>query len=340
MAASGAGKRSRLIDVSAMTGVSVATVSRSLTRPDTVKRETLERVQRAAASLGYVPRGAARALASGRSGTVGAVIPTLDHAIFARAIQALQRALASADLQLLVGAHEYAPQTEHAVVRAMLTRGVDALVLVGGDHLDRTWDLLARSDVPVLLTWSHNPRYPSIWFDNIRAGRLAAEHLLDLGHRRFGVITGHRRWNDRARMRVQGAFAALAERGIALLEQNVIEEPFTLAGGRDGMAQLLASAEPPTAVICGNDLLAAGALFEARSRQLAVPGQVSIVGIDNLEIAAHLWPPLTTVHLPTARLGEEAAQLIGRMLRAESVSPEVELPIELVIRRSSGPAGQ
>ncbi len=324
-------------DVAQLAGVSVATVSRALTRPDLLQSETLDRVNRAVHALGYFPGGAARALACGRTLTIGAVVPTLDHAIFARAIQAMQSALVAAGYQLLIASHDYAPAAEAAAVRSMLARGIDGLMIVGADHLEETWDLLAAAPVPTLLTWSFDDRFPCIGFDNELAGRIAAEHLLGLGHRRFGMISGLARSNDRARLRVRGVRAALAAAGLELPDWRVSEQSFTLAGGRAGLAQLFASAEPPTAIVCGNDLLAVGAIFEAQARNLPVPGTISVVGIDNLEIAAHLSPPLTTVHLPTTQLGDISARHLLAMLRGETAPRRVELPIELVVRRSTSP---
>ncbi|OYX89521.1 MAG: hypothetical protein B7Y84_04890 [Azorhizobium sp. 32-67-21] len=261
--------KATLEDVARLAGVSTATVSRALSRPDLLQGETLARVQGAIAQLNYVPGGAARALASGRTLTIGAVIPTLDHAIFARAIQAMQTELAASGYQLLIAASDYVPGLELAAVRAMLARGVDALMVVGADHLEDTWSLLVNASVPVVLSWSFDARLPSIGFDNHRAGRLVADYLLGLGHRRFGMISGHTRANDRIR----------------------------------------------------------------------VPEQVSIAGIDNLEIAAHLSPPLTTVHLPTTDLGRAVADHLLARLKGQEPPARMELPIDLVVRRSTGPAG-
>ncbi|MFC5086980.1 substrate-binding domain-containing protein [Microvirga arabica] len=270
--------------------------------------------------------------------TVGAIVPTLDHAIFAQAIQSLQHILLANGYQLLIASHEYSAQAEAAATRSMLMRGVDALTLVGADHLDETWDLLTSASVPVLITWSREDRFPSLWFDNMRAGQIAAEHLIALGHQQIGAISGRRRWNDRARLRVAGTRAALVDAGLELPEWRIAETTFSVAGGRAGMAQLLAAAAPPTAVVCGNDIMAVGALFEAQSRGLRVPEDISIVGIDNLEISAHLSPALTTVHLPTAQLGAQAGELLIDALRGTTMPAQIELPIELVVRRSSGPA--
>lgn len=328
--------RPRLKHVAERAGVSAATVSRALSRPDLVNKETLAQVRRAAAALGYIPVGAARALVSGRSQIIGAIVPTLDHAIFARAIQAMQRTLDAAGYQLLVAAHEYSPASEAAAARAMFSRGVDALMLVGGERLDETWSLLTSAPIPVLMTWSFDARLPCIGFDNELAGRLAAEHLLSLGHRKFGVISGARRANDRARLRVEGVRAALQTQGLDLPEWRVSEQPFTLAGGRAGLTELLANADVPTAIIGGNDLLAAGALFEAQSRGLRVPQDLSLVGIDNLEIALHTNPALTTVHLPTGQLGEKAANYLLSKLQGHDQPERIMLPVELIVRGSTG----
>jgi LacI family transcriptional regulator len=333
-------RRPRLKEVAQRAGVSIATVSRALSRPDMVDDETLALVKRAAADLGYIPVGAARALVSGRSRTIGAIVPTLDHAIFARAIHAMQTTLDAAGYQLLVASHEYSPMSETAAIRAILSRGVDALMLVGADHLDETWSLLTTAPVPVLLTWSFDERLPCIGFDNALAGRLAAEHLLSLGHREFGVISGTRRANDRARLRIEGVRGALHERGLSLPEGRVSEQPFTFAGGRAGLAELFANGKPPSAIIGGNDLLAAGAVFEAQARGMHVPRDLSVVGIDNLEISQHVTPALTTVHLPTARLGTEAAQYLLARLQGRARPDRVALPIELIVRESTASVPQ
>jgi LacI family transcriptional regulator len=327
--------RPRLKEVAQRAGVSVATVSRALSRPDLVNSATLGLVQQTAAALGYIPVGPARALVSGRSRIVGAIVPTLDHAIFARAIQAMQTSLDAAGYQLLVASHEYSPASETAAIRAMLSRGVDALMVVGADRLDEAWGLLTSAQIPVVLTWSLDERLACIGFDNELAGRLAAEHLLSLGHRAFGMISGTRRSNDRARLRIDGIRAALRPHGCDLPEWRVSEQAFTFAGGRAGLAELLATAEPPTAVIGGNDLLAAGALIEAQARGLRVPRDLSVVGIDNLDISLQVTPALTTVHLPTATLGEEAALHLLARLQGRDKPSRTVLPIELIVRGST-----
>jgi LacI family transcriptional regulator len=330
-------QRATLHAVAQRAGVSPATASRAMAGAPIVHPDTIRRVRAAAESLGYLPGGPAQALASGRTHTIGAIIPTLDHSIFARAVQAMQTTLARNGYQLLIAAHEYAAAEEAALVRSMLGRGVDALMLVGADHLPETWALVTEAPIPVVLTWSFDDRLDSIGFDNARAGYLAARHLLAKGHRRFGMVSGFTQANDRARLRIDGVRRALAAEELELSNARVSQQPFSLAGGRAGLLQLMGLAEPPTAVVCGNDLLAVGVLLEAEQRGLKVPGDLSVVGIDNLEIASHIAPSLTTIHLPTAELGREVAGHLLARLRGELRPRRTEMPIELIERRSSGP---
>src|ERR1700753_1156150 len=147
------GQRVKLRDVARHAGVSPATVSRAIAQPELVSTTTLARVRGSAARLGYVPDGAARALASGRSMTVGAVVPTLDSTIFARALQTMQATLAQQGYQLLVASHDYSAAAEAEAVRTLLSRGVDGLMLVGAERPSATWQLLEASHVAVVLTW-------------------------------------------------------------------------------------------------------------------------------------------------------------------------------------------
>src|SRR6185437_1277188 len=148
-------ERPRIADVAALAGVSTATVSRALSSPERVKGRTRERILQAIAQLGYVPDGAARALALGRARMIGAIVPTLDNAIFARAVQGLQTTLSNSGYQLLISAHEYNLSAETEVVRALLERSVDAILLVGQDHAAQTYELIRASQVALVIMWSH-----------------------------------------------------------------------------------------------------------------------------------------------------------------------------------------
>jgi LacI family transcriptional regulator len=328
-------KKSRIEDVARAAGVSTATVSRALSKPESVSQATRDKVQAQIEKLRYVPDAAGRALASGRTQTIGCVIPTLDLAIFARSAHAMQVSLAQAGYQLLVANHNYDLAIEVDLVRALMQRGVDGLILVGAEHQAQLWSLIKSWNKPTLLTWSCDDRLPSVGFDNQEIAALAVRHLLELGHQKIGMISGHTRHNDRARQRKEGFFAQLTSSGIKSRSDWVCEQDLSISGGRQGFRQILAQSSKPTALVCGNDLLAIGALFEAQSMGLNVPRDISICGVDNHELAGEIKPGLTTVSLSTSDLGRIAAAQILRILQGEPVPQKSLLPFHLVQREST-----
>lgn len=175
----------------------------------------------------------------------------------------------------------------------------------------------------------------SLGFDNEGAAQVATQHLLDLGHKRIGVISGMTANNDRARSRIHGVRKTLAQAGLNLANHRLTEQSFNLEGGRLGFLELMKVRYPPTAIFCGNDLLAVGAMLEAQRVGLDVPKQLSICGIDNLEISQAINPGLTTVSLPTADLGRMAALHVLSALAGEAVPGHSLLPFELVVRGST-----
>ena len=327
--------RVRIEEVATLAGVSTATVSRVLSNPQIVAPLRRDKVLSAIEALGYVPHPTARALASGRTYTVGCVVPTIDHAIFAKSTQSLQKTLLASGYQLLIAGHEYDLQTEYHVMSALQQRGVDALVLVGTDHLPATWRAIKAWGKPCVLNWSCDPRLPSIGFDNRAVSRVLAEHLLGLGHRVIGMISGFTQHNDRARSRIEGVRSAMVSAGFALLDKHVTEQGFGLAGGRRGFEQLMRLKIRPTAIVCGNDLLAAGAVMQAQRMGMDVPRDVSICGVDNHELSQELHPALTTVSLPTEELGRVTAQQIVAALAGAPLAKKRLLPIELIVREST-----
>lgn len=333
----------RLADVARLARVSTATVSRALTLPHKVKPATLTRIEAAVRELGYVAHGAARALASRRTHTVGAVIPTLATAIFASTTQALQRTLAEAGYTLLLASHEFDPRVEVRVTRALLERGADAVVLVGTTHAPEVFEMIEARSLPYVLTWALDPTdmRPCIGFDNRVAGMQIAQHLLGLGHRRFAMIAGQTAHNERARERLEGVRAALSAAGVSLPAQRVVEEPFSFAAGQAGLRAVVQGATRPTAIICGNDILAVGAMAECRALGMRVPEDVSVTGFDDMDIAAVTTPGLTTMRFPAEALGTLAAQHVLARLKGEPVHARTQLPVELVVRgtTASAPAG-
>jgi LacI family transcriptional regulator len=329
----------RLSEVAKLAQCSTATVSRVLNTPHLVKTEVRERVHGVVQQLGYTRNAAASALRSRRSQTVGAVIPTLNHAIYARLVGELQDALAAEGYSLLVTTSEFSQQQELKQIRILVARGVDGLVLVGHSHSSEVYPLLAAEAIPYVNTYTYSPdtEHPSIGFDNSAATAQITTLLLDLGHRDFAVMAGFRADNDRVSDRIKGVVTTLADAGLSLPEDRIIEQPYTIDGGRDGLRYALRLNPRPTALICGSDVLAFGAVIECNSRKVAVPRDLSIVGFDNLEYAAHLSPPLTTLEVPAAEMGRRAGDyLIGR-LRGRVDPKHIPLKTSLILRQTTAP---
>jgi LacI family transcriptional regulator len=326
-------------DVARRAGVSTATVSRVVNQPDSVRDALRVKVEAAIAALGYVPHAGARTLKSRRTGTVGAIFPTVDNAIFAKAIDALQRRLAEAGTQLLIATSDYDPAVEESAAVNLLTRGADALLLCGCAQRARLLQLLRSRGVPVVhvMSWPPPPGLACVGFDNARAMAQVVRYLLDLGHRRIAMLAGVTRDNDRAAARVAGVRDALAAAGLALPPERLAERRYGLAAAREGLQQLMQVRPTPTAIVCGNDVLATGALLEAQHLGLAVPRQLSIVGFDDLELASHLQPALTTVHVPAEAMWRRAAERVLAELNGEPIPRDMEIEVSLVVRGSTAP---
>lgn len=332
-------QRVTLNDVARHAGVSVGSASRVMHAPEAVRAKTREAVERAARELGYVPDGKARALASGRSMTVGVVLPTISNPVYAEFVHVLQRQLAGHGYMLMVQAHEYDRAAELAQLRALCGR-VDGLVLVGSDHDPALRDILAVAQVPFVESWSDSAgaEARAIGFCNRAGMRAMAEHLIALGHRRLGIVSGETAGNARARDRLAGVADALAAAGLETATVSV--QPFSIAGGRAGLADLLGRDGAITAVLCTTDLMAAGALAAARDRGIMVPDQLSITGFDDIDLAAATSPRLTTVRVPIARMAQESAAAIVAAIAGDPAHPAPdlsELPTDLVVRETTAP---
>ena len=326
-------------DVARHAGVSTATVSRVLNQPDAVRQGLKAQVQASVLALGYVPHAGARTMKLRRSGTLGAIFPTIDNAIFAKAIDALQRRLAEAGYQLLIATSDYDPQAEERQALTMLARGVDGLLLCGCGQDASLVERLRQRGVPTVhvMGWPVPPDRIGVGFDNARAMGQVVKYLLDLGHRRIAMLAGITRDNDRAAARVRGVREALAAAGLDLPAARLVERRYGLALAREGLRQLMAAKSQPTAVVCGNDVLAFGALLEAQRLGIAVPGALSIVGFDDLELAAHVQPALTTVRVPAEAMWRCAAERVLAALQGSELPRETEIEVALVVRESSGP---
>jgi len=307
-----------LADVAKLAGVSPITVSRVFNHPELVAPETIAHVQQVIARTGYVPNLLAGGLASSRSRLVAAIVPSITNGIFVETVQALTDRLWEAGYQVLLGLSGYPPTREEALLAAVLSRRPDAIFLTGINHSPQARQRLATAKIPIVESWDMTPTPIDmlVGFSHEAVGAAVARHLLARGHRRFGMI-----WADdeRALARRRGFLAALAAGGVAPPRVETVAAPSTLGLGRQSLARLLAAGPRPTAVFCSSDLLAHGALEEARSRGLAMPAALAVMGFGDLEFAQYTFPALSTVRIDRTAIGRQAAELI--LARLGGVAP-------------------
>lgn len=330
----------RVTDVARLAGCAPATVSRVLNNPGKVSPDKRIRVENAMKELGYVCNHAARALRSQRSHMVGVLIPTLDYALYATLVGAATRRLSSAGVSTLVATFEYNLETEFNEARQLIERGAEGLILIGQKHDPALYDLLHQHDVFFVCTYTLDPQrdHPSIGFDNEAATADITRHLVHLGHRNFCVISGRTKDNDRTLDRLNGIRKELLHHGIELEPERIIERPYSIANGREACAELLSRIHPrPTALICGNDVLALGAIVECQERGLRIPEDISVVGFDNLELSKHTNPPLTTIDVPTEQMGDTAAAYLLDRLDGKDVSQPRSVEVQLILRQTTAP---
>lgn len=329
-------------DVARAVGVSVSTVSRALTQPDQVSPATRERVVAAAAKLGYAPHPAARGLRMGRTHAIGLLVPDLENPYFASVTKGVQARASRAGYAVFVVDSDEDPAVEPELL-GELTRRVDGVVLAsprsGDDVLERAVD-----GVPAVLVSRAMPGVPSVAVDDADGMTQALRHLHALGHREIAVAAGPATsWSsDRRVAGLRRSAEVLA--GVSLAELGTFAPYFE--GGLAAADHAVASGA--TAVVAFNDLMAVGVLARLRDRGVRVPEEVSVVGFDDVEVGRLFAPALTTVRVPRTSLGRRAVDLVLARLDADGADSagsrdadpaplSDELPVELVIRSSTGP---
>lgn len=329
-----------LRQVAAIAGVSTATVSRVINRPETVSEALRTRVNLVIERLGWVPNAAARALSSNRTGAIGAVFPALALGDFARAIDAMQDALSERNYLLLLARSQYDADLEFNQARKLVERGVDGLVLVGHTRAPDYERYLSKIEIPYVnsFVYEEDVAAPCVGPDNARAMADMVDYLVSLGHRRFGMIAQTTQNNDRAAARLDGVKTALAKYGIAIPPHGLVEGEWRIAEGRKLFRRVLDTTPRPTALICGNSLLAVGAVLEAMEIGVDVPGDLSIVGYDDIELMAELPKPVTTVRVASDEVGRVAANLVVDLIDGKSGVGGRRIPSEIVTRATTGPA--
>lgn len=296
-------------DVSKHAGVSPATVSRVLNGSELVVEKTRVKVMAAVEALGYRPNTLARAMASGRSGIVGMVVPEMSSPIHARLIGEAEHLFRQHKIQLIGASGHCDAEQEREAIEFLLQCRCDALILmveaVDDDYLKQ----VAKRETNVVLINRTLAGFEShcVTLDNITGSKAAADYLLSQGHQRIGCISGPQAKQD-ARERQQGFMSALHQHGIEPNSDWLVEGNFTEDSGYQAMAKL--ASHDLSAIFCGNDEMAFGALAYCREHQIAVPQQLSIMGFDDLHFARYTFPSLTTMNFPAAKMAIAATQYL------------------------------
>ncbi|MCI2417931.1 LacI family transcriptional regulator [Saccharopolyspora sp. K220] len=332
--------RLRLVDVAERAGVSIAAASRALSGSAGVSDEIAQRVREVAAQLGYVANVHARTLAGGASTTVGLLVHEIGDPYFTEIASGVLRVGAQQGLTVQICHTGRDPDSELVQVRTLIANRVRAIVIAGSGFVDARMQSSVKKDLQafqetggrVAVIGRHPLGTDAVLPDNLAGGRSITEHVLSLGHRRIAFVVGPKALTTVAD-RLAGVDQALGARGLSVDDMPVIEAAFTREGGTAATRRILDEHPGVTAVIALNDDMAIGVLAALRARGIAVPEQMSVAGFDDVAVAEHLSPALTTVRLPMTEMGEQALLLA---LKSPSARPRRRATThELVVREST-----
>jgi len=333
-----------IYDVAKRAGVSTATISRVLSRPDVVAPDTRRKVLAAIDSLGFTPNAAAKNLRTLRTAKLLVTVPDISNPFFSLILQGIEDAAQREGYSVLVGDTQHDAGREEKYALMLRRKEADGLIFLG-HRLPKEAATLVRSmrpaQAPVVngCEFSPNLGIPSVHIDNATAASDAMEHLYRLGHRRIGIITGPL-VSPLSRDRLAGA-TARAKKARAERDTIVMNGDFSIESGSVAAERLLGRKEPPSAIFCFNDEMAMGVVQTARLRGLRIPRDLSVVGFDDIRFARYVDPPLTTVAQPMRQIGEGTVRLLVEILRGTGAPPEsVTLPHLLVVRSSTAPPSQ
>ncbi|PUE07228.1 LacI family transcriptional regulator [Limnohabitans sp. T6-5] len=336
-----------MADIAAKLGISKMTVSRALNRSTRRRSDASEalrqRILDTCQDMGYVLDQTARTFSSKRSGFIATIIPALNNSNFSDTAHGLTSAVESAGMQVLMGYTDYDMATEEKLIRTMLMRRPEGIVVTGGSHTPAARKLLQSSGVPVVETWDllNAPIGHNVGFSNAQAVRQLVLALYEKGYRRMGFLGGIPESDARGADRRQGFLTAMSELGLdTTCTVAMGNAPVSMEAGAQGLAQMMAKWPDLEAVVCVSDHVAFGALAECQRRAWPVPGKLAIAGFGDFEISRSCHPQITTVAVDSAGIGKVAGQLLLRAILAarsgESFKPETMLmPYKIELRGST-----
>lgn len=324
-------------DIARAAGVSHSTVSRALRGSPLVNTETAAQIRHLAEDMGYTPSAIAQSLVTRQTRTIGLVVTFISDPFIDRIVEGIEDAATGAGYSVFLSSSHAEPEREMAVVEAFHRRRVDGVIVLASRVGYEYGERLGELHVPIVLinSQAEGEYHYSVSADDEQGARLAVDYLLDLGHRCIGYVGSAFRRPSSAR-RLAGYRTALKGADISY-DAELVRTPETevdVESGRLALSPLLTSGA--TAVFCYNDRTAIGVMLAARERGIEVPRALSVVGFDDIEAASYVTPPLTTIHQPRLRMGQQAMQMLLDLLEEEPVTDQL-LPCELVVRGSTAP---
>jgi LacI family gluconate utilization system Gnt-I transcriptional repressor len=326
----------KLSDVAAEAGVAPMTVSRVINTPDRVSAHTAARVRVAIEKLGYVPNLVAGGLSSRRSRMVAAILPTIAHAMFAELVQTFTETMRGGGYQVMLALSGYDEAAEAELVRGLIGRRPDAMLITGTHHAAPIRQMVSEAGIPVVEIFdvAQQPIDMLVGLDHAEVGAAVAERFLDNGFDSFAVFAAG---DPRAQVRRRAFTASVQRAGAALLADPVLPAPSTIAAGRQALRDLAPVLTRPTALFCSSDLLAFGAITEARMRGIEIPDRLAVCGFGNFELSAASEPAFTTVSIEGGEIGTVAAGLLLRRLGGEPAQESDRMRVAFrIIERATG----
>jgi LacI family gluconate utilization system Gnt-I transcriptional repressor len=320
-------------DVAQAVGVSPMTVSRAFRKDKTVSKATRQRVQEVARQLGYVYDSTATAFRTQKSGFVAVTLPSVNDANFAETYRGMTQALAPSGMQVLLGATNYRVEREEELVRQLLARNPEALVMTGGNHTDATRELVGALQIPVIEMWDLPPAPlgHAVGFSNAAAMGLLVDHLAARGRTRLGFVGASEGADLRGAERRAGAMARAKALGLApvtILDAG--PAPVSMRDGADCVRGHAAVLQELDALLCVSDTVAFGALSECRRLGIAVPDDLAITGFGQFDVAIVNEPQITTVDVHAREIGETVAAMLDSLFAGDKVPPQTDLGMRLV----------
>ncbi|QXC56116.1 substrate-binding domain-containing protein [Vibrio mimicus] len=324
-------------DIARLAGVSTSTVSHVINKSRFVSDEIAERVNNAAQQLNYAPSALARSLKMNRTKTIGMLVTTSTNPFFGEVVKGVERSCYHQGYNLILCNTEGDNQRMKASINTLLQKRVDGLLLMCSTLEGERLDVFDRyPDIPVVVMDWGPILFASdkIQDNSLQGGYMAAKHLIECGHREIGCITGPL-IRHQAQMRYEGYKRALAEAGLGIHSDWIVESDFECEGGYQAFEKLYQRGKLPSALFVSNDMMAMGVIQAANQRGLRVPDDLSLIGYDDVHIAKFMTPALTTIHQPKYRLGKAAVDtLLYRLENPDTTAQVVQLEPTLVVRSS------